>query len=324
MFKNMWEKTQVNHNIDVQIIKAMISHTFPDAIVSDLQMIVGGCANINIKFTLIDSKPLLLRIYLRDKHAVYKEQKIAKLVKDSVPVPHVYIIGDFDDYRYAITEFIPGITLRDFLLNHFDEESTSSIMYDCGKMLAAIASYTFKAPGFFVDSLNVKNIAAEGDLQKFMIQSLRHPNVIQQLHTSVINEIAQIIARHADSFPDALAKNLVHGDYDPANILVIEEDGRWQISAVVDFEFAFSGSWLWDLSNMLRYAHKMPVNFQTAFLKGITDCGFTLPSDWRVTLHVLNLASLLDCLTRTSIQEKPYQYQDICELLDYIVSQLKK
>ena len=246
------------------------------------------------------------------------------MLASCVPAPKIYFIGDCDGYRYAITEFMPGITLRDFLLNHCDDEDLSSIMYDCGKMLASIASHVFQAPGFFDRNLQVKKIATLDDYQNFITQSLQHPNVTQQFKPSEIHEIAQLIARHADSFPDAQAKNLVHGDYDPANILVIKQDGRWQISAVLDFEFAFSGSWLWDVSNMLRYAHNMPADFETSFLQGITDCGFTLPRDWRVTLHLLNLASLLECFTRASWEEKPNQFRDICDLLDYIMSQLKE
>lgn len=46
MFKDNWEKAEINHKIDDQIIRAMIEHIFPDAILSDLQMISGGCASI--------------------------------------------------------------------------------------------------------------------------------------------------------------------------------------------------------------------------------------------------------------------------------------
>lgn len=324
MFKNNWEKTEFIHKIDDQIIRAMIFNAFPNAILSDLQMISGGCANINVKFTLVDSKPLLLRIYLRDKDAAYKEHKIAELLKNSVPIPQFYTIGDFDGYRYAIIEFMAGITLRDFLLNHPDNQNISSVMYDCGKMLGRIASHTFNNPGFFDKNLHIKKIADHDDCQNFILQSLQHHNVIKQLDASVIDKISKCVEIYASSFPDAQAKNLVHGDYDPANILIHQVDGQWKISSVLDFEFAFSGSWLWDVANMVRYAHAMPADFEQSFLRGITDFGFVLPEQWRVTVKLLNLASLLDCLTRTSVEEKPNQYRDICELIDYIVGELKE
>ncbi len=324
MFKDNWEKTEIIDSVAALVVIPMILHVFPDAMIVDLQMISGGCANINIKFTLDEGKPLLLRIYLRDKDASYKEQAIAEMLASCVPVPKIYFIGDCDGYRYAITEFMQGITLRDFLLNHCDDENMSSVMYDCGKMLASIASYRFEAPGFFDRNLSIEKTVADEDLQNFITKSLQHANVTQQLNAVVIDEIAKLVVMHADSFPDAQAKNLVHGDYDPANILVSKQDGQWKISAVLDFEFAFSGSWLWDVANMLRYAHKMPTAFKTSFLKGITDFGFILPRNWPVTLHLLNLASLLDCLTRSSMEEKPHQYRDICELLDCIVGELKK
>lgn len=323
MFKNNWEKTEVNYQVDEQTIKRMIHNVYPDEVISSHAIISGGCANFNIKFTLIDHKPLLLRIYIRDKDAAYKEQKIADLIGQSVPVPKVYFIGDVDVYRYAITEYMDGITLRDFLLEHPDHQDMSAIMYECGKMLTSIARYTFDKPGFFDNNLHVKSSAPDNPIA-FIEECLQHQIVIEQLGQKTIDDIHKLVKKYAANFPDAQEAHLVHNDYDPANILMHQQNGQWKISAVLDFEFAFSGSWLWDVSNMLRYAHKMPVEFKSSFLKGITDSGFIMPYQWNTTINLLNLTSLLDCLSRCSVEEKPNQSKDICELIDHILKELIK
>ncbi len=56
---------------------------------------------------------------------------------------------------------------------------------------------------------------------------------------------------------------------------------QWKVSAILDWEFAFSGSMLWDVANMLRYAHQVPANFEKAFISGLVQSGITLPKDWK-------------------------------------------
>jgi aminoglycoside phosphotransferase (APT) family kinase protein len=116
------------------------------------------------------------------------------------------------------------------------------------------------------------------------------------LDPSVIAEIKESIDQHASLFPNSDEKHLVHGDFDPANILVDKINGSWVVTGILDWEFAFSGSCLWDVANMLRYAHKMPHKFQDAFLKGLADGGVTLPENLRITVNLLNLLLLLDIL----------------------------
>jgi pimeloyl-ACP methyl ester carboxylesterase/aminoglycoside phosphotransferase (APT) family kinase protein len=327
LFKNNWEKTELTHQVADHIIKAMIHTAFPDEAISSYEVISGGCANLNITFTLVDQEPLLLRMYLRDKDAAYKEQRIAHLLAQSIPAPEVYFIGDLGDYRYAVTEYMHGITLRDFLLEHHPSlQEIADVMYDSGKMLAGIASHTFSESGSFDHNLHIEKSSGTDEFQTFIAQCLQYPNVIKELGKETIDDIAHLVKIHAINFPSIDEKHLVHGDYDPANILVRKENGTWKISAVLDFEFAFSGSWLWDVSNMVRYAHKMPEEFETSFLQGITDSGFTLPSQWRTTVNLLNLMSLLDCLTRYSfcpLEAKPNQLQDICKLIGHIIDKLK-
>ena len=134
-------------------------------------------------------------------------------------------------------------------------------------------------------------------------------------------------------------KNLVHADFDLANIIVQEVYGIWKITGILDWEFSFSGSVLCDVANMLRYAHRMPSIFEEAFLQGLLSKSkkgqsivskfrdqycVALPENWRITVHMLNLLSLLDCLVRSDPQNRPNQCSGIRELIDHILSELEK
>jgi aminoglycoside phosphotransferase (APT) family kinase protein len=116
--------------------------------------------------------------------------------------------------------------------------------------------------------------------------------------------------------------HLVHGDFDPANVLVEEFHGTWKISSILDWEFAFSGSSLWDVANMLRYAHLMPSTFQDAFITGLTNGGTALPDHWQKTSYLLNLLSLLDLLKREDAIHQPRKCADIRELINYMLQAL--
>ena len=123
---------------------------------------------------------------------------------------------------------------------------------------------------------------------------------------------------------DNTSSHLVHGDFDPANILVNQIKGVWEISGILDWEFSFSGSVLWDVANMLRYAHKMPPEFQTSFLKGLKSRDLILPENWLINVYLLNLISLIDCLKRSNPEIHPARCADIYDLINFILSALNK
>lgn len=90
-----------------------------------------------------------------------------------------------------------------------------------------------------------------------------------------------------------------------------------------DWEFAFSGSPLWDIANMLRYSHQMPTQFEASFIQGLAT-EFILPRDWKTTIYLLNVMSLLDCLTRCTKVLRPKQCADITTLINYFDGQLSQ
>lgn len=300
----------------------MVQLACPDKKLISHELIAGGCANLNIKILLQDEKnPLILRVYLRDKNAAYIEQKLAALLKGAVQVPLTYYIGELEKYHFAITEFMPGILLRDLLLSDAPYD-LSAIMYEVGTILSKITTHEFSKTAFFDKELNVIPHSAE-DYLIFAKDCLKQETVLSVLTPETISKISRSLGHYGHLFTGGGKRHLVHGDFDPANILVNKVDGVWKASGVLDWEFSFSGSMLCDVGNMLRYAHKMPSEFQDAFLKGLTSGGVALPENWRTTVNLLNLLSLLDCLKRSDVKTHPNRCADICELIDHILSELE-
>ncbi|HKY70045.1 MAG TPA: GNAT family N-acetyltransferase [Gammaproteobacteria bacterium] len=321
MFKADWEKTSIAYQLPEGMVEEMVRLAYPDKKLISHELIAGGCANLNIKILLKDETyPLILRVYLRDKDAAYREQKLSKLLKEAVPAPLTHYIGELEGHHFAITEFMPGIPLRELLLGDAPHD-VSAIMYEVGTILSKITGPEFSEAGFFDKELNVIPHSLD-DYLIFAKDCLKHETVLSVLTSDVISKISQALGYYDHLFPDENQKHLVHADFDPANILVRKVDGLWKVSGVLDWEFAFSGSVLWDVANMLRYAHKMPDEFQDAFLRGLASGGVTLPKNWHISIQLLNLLSLLDCLKRSNHKDHPNLCADIRELIDPILSAL--
>jgi Ser/Thr protein kinase RdoA (MazF antagonist) len=319
-FKSNWEKSETNHQLPEGIVSKMVNLAYPDKKLESYELIAGGCANLNIKIQLEGNKDLLiLRIYLRDKDAAHRERNIGNLLKDNIPVPEIYYIGEVDNYCFAFIKFMPGMELRKLLLGK-EAYDLDSIMYEVGELLTKFASHKFTKAGFFDQNLEVIEELSHDSLRKFSLLCLENIAVQKYLSAEIIAKIKSLLM----SMPIAKDTNvnLVHADFDPANIFVSEIDGKWKVSAILDWEFSYAGSWLNDVANILRYSHEMPKAFEKSFLKGVEDSGLKLPKDWRGVVNEYNLASLLDSMTRHDLESLPNIREDICNLINHIVSEL--
>lgn len=323
-FKNNWEKTDQQFKLPPETLQAMVGLALPEKVLASYEIISGGCANLNIKIHLLNEpQPLILRVYVRDKEAAYREKKLAELIKHSVPIPEIYFVADCEGYCFAITEYMPGISLRDLLLNH-PNDSIESVMLQAGQMLAAIQQVQFPMIGFFDADLKVSQPITKQDYLTFVQTCLAHPTVVEQIGLNNIDKIKEYHEKYSAFVLDETQSHLVHADYDPANILVDKVEGKWKITAILDWEFSHSGPTLLDVANMLRYAHHMPPIFEEAFLQGLKQGGVTLPENWRISIQLLNLSALLDCLVRSTPKESPNRCADIRELIGYILLELEK
>lgn len=325
-FKTKWEKTDQYVGIAPQTIAAMVGQAFSEKPLLAYEVISGGCANLNIK-VILESGPYILRVYLRDQEAAYRECHIASFMKYDIPIPEVLYIGDQTEgdssYRFAVTQFMEGIPLRDLLLN-YPEEVWREVMVDAGEMLYKFRGISFPQAGFIDGNLDVPSPFKPDDLVNFVADCLKNLQVQKALGESTVHQLKELFHTHRLYLPDESDPHLVHGDFDPANILVHQVDGKWEISAILDWEFAFAGAWLWDVANMLRYAHQMPKVYEESFLEGLKKGGLELPKDWRITIALLNISSLLDSLARHPIHERPVLQKDICELIGHMIERIEE
>lgn len=321
-FKSQWEPSSAHHHIPQALIVGMVNMAYPHKLLKSTEVLDGGCANLNIKvYFKNNATAQLLRIYLRDKDAAYREQRLHSLLKTNMPIPEIYYSADIEGYRFALTEFLPGIPLRTLLLSD-KQYDMSEIMWEIGKTLSKISAKAYKTPGFF--DIELQPISSSEGIYRFAINCLRHQKTEQYLDTRTIERITNHLIHNQALLSHINQENhLTHGDFDPANILVDNVNESWVITGVLDWEFVHAGSSLWDIANMLRYAHKMPAEFEISFTEGFTkEKIYPLPKDWKISAHLLNMTSLLDLLIRAP-ENATNQITDICDTLKYHCTQIK-
>jgi aminoglycoside phosphotransferase (APT) family kinase protein len=197
-----------------------------------------------------------------------------------------------------LARFAPGVMVSDALAA--DPGAAAGLGRAAGRALAAIGVVTFAGAGFFTGPDLVPSPAGlPASLPEFVETCLRAGSASQALSPAELDRL-RALAAAADPLAGSVAgaRQLVHSDYNGKNLLAVERAGRWSISAVLDWEFAYSGSPLADIGNMLRPRAGRPDGFAGAFIAGYRDAGGLLPPRWREISEALDLYALADFLTR--------------------------
>ncbi|MER7515929.1 phosphotransferase family protein [Streptomyces sp. NPDC126499] len=196
--------------------------------------------------------------------------------------------------------FMDGIPLGRVLAEGPASGEARDLGRAVGSVLARIGRVRLPRPGAFADPSLVP--AADGtpplgDLPGFVDRCLAATADGPLSDTD--KELLRTLARRGAPALAAVAgeRSLVHCDFNPKNLLVERRAGRWEVAAVLDWELAFSGSPLFDVGNMLRFAHEYPPDFTTGFVEGFRAGSGRLPADWLRISRTLDLFALADILT---------------------------
>ena len=281
-------------------LNAMLQPVFPGKRVVEVEMFTAGLCNTNYKIRVSDlADTFILRLYIRDRAACQKDYDIFNLVRKRVPVPELLYVdrdGSRYDTAYAVMKWVDGTLLSDVIATGNTADSIGCA-YAVGTTLAQIGAYKFLQGGFFGTGLSIAqpfdadNAAFLDIIEQFLFKG----NAGQRLGDALRDQLWSFVTVHA-SYLDSVKNDasLVHSDFKGVNILVRQEQKRWHVVAVLDWEFAFAGSPLTDVANMLRYERLLPKRFESEFIRGYRDEGGQLPREWKRTSKLLDLLSLCE------------------------------
>ncbi|MBI3827785.1 MAG: phosphotransferase, partial [Candidatus Rokubacteria bacterium] len=224
----------------------------------------------------------------------------------SVPVPkviHAATRGLEELPPFALMRFVEGISFRE-LRRTGDADAIAQAAFSAGETLAAIGRTTFSKPGWLSAGPAVTAPLLEGanPMPRFVDSCLASENLQRRLPADLRDRIHTVLWASSAALAVASEETrLVHGDFNKRNLLVRPEAGRWIVAAVVDWEFAVSGSPLADLGNFLRYELASRPLAEPHFSTGYRQAGGALPPDWRHVSKLVDLTAVCESLTHDSL-----------------------
>jgi aminoglycoside phosphotransferase (APT) family kinase protein len=301
-----WNRATPALDLGLPELTALIQPAFPGQTVVASEPTQGGLANTNIRIWLSESgQPLLLRLFVRSPGEVHKEEALNRHVSAHTPVPRfLYVTADnpITGHPFVIMEWIDGTRLE-VAAPRLNTEQARGLGRSIGATLASIHALTFPRTGFFDTNLDIAQPISVGSdgLIGYLHRCLIDGRGEERLGADLTCALRSFVERTGSLLDSWTGKPcLVHGDFGGSNILVRETPRGWAVAAVLDWEFAFSGSPFFDLGNLLRPPLGTLAGFEGAVYDGYVGTGGVLPTGWR------QMSRLVDLLAWADFMNRPY------------------
>lgn len=308
-FSNKFDHRQADYHIDQDIISDVL-HSFGIKEAMQIFLLSGGFSNVNLKVTDSADVSYVLRISDKSQQQFYAECSILKKLNGVVPVPRLFACQSNHPllHRHVmLLEYVEGQRL-DSVEDGLDNSDIAYIGKQIGSILAAIHSVKFRSSGFLGKNFDVSEpfTSFYDSYHEFMMNALAHDNVSKHLSLAEVTLIKRIVREYKPKI-DALDDHvLVHSDFNQKNILVAQEAGRWIVTAILDWEFAFSSVSLIDFGNFFRFEDELQGAYKEHIIEGYKSAGGILDDNWRCVAQVLDLLSMIDFLTRVGDHPKTF------------------
>jgi len=285
--------------VDPPLLADLLAPAFPGGPIESCELVTEGLVNSNYR-VVVGGKTVLLRLYARDPAACGKEASLARRFGSVLPIPAVLHADSSCErlpHPYAVHEWVDGVRADDVVI----AGEVAPVAEACGRLLARLQGIEFAAPGFLaedlspVDPVPLTPAFYSGWMREWV------------LTTSAADVLGDGLAERVIAWADARAplvgavgaeRHLVHSDFNGANILMRRGPGGWEVAALLDWEFAFAGTSLFDVANMLRHYTLSGPDFAEPFLGAFAAAGGRLPGQWLDTARALDMMSLIGFLAR--------------------------
>jgi aminoglycoside phosphotransferase (APT) family kinase protein len=290
-------------------LERMLRPAFPGRRIAGIEPLPDGRRNAGFKVRLEGAgDPIVLRIYEHDPSLWRKELDLIRLVAGTVPVPdviHAEPGGSEELPPFALLRFVDGITFRE-LRRGSDRQAIAQAARSVGQTLAAIGRFEFPASGWLGPGPAVTAALLEGPdpFPRFVDRCLASTVLQQRLPADLCERTHRLGWSRAPELAGVADESrLEHGDFNKRNLLVAPKGGRWSVAAVLDWEFAVSGTPLGDLGSFLRHEQTGRPLVEPHFSEGYRRAGGTLPDGWRRLARLIDLTALCESLTHDNLPD---------------------
>ncbi|NRF95352.1 aminoglycoside phosphotransferase family protein [Paenibacillus frigoriresistens] len=312
--KEGWERMELPITLDLRQINEIIKPAFPGKKVMAAERIDTGLSNSNYKIHLEGSaEAFVVRIFRGDGEIADKELAVAQLVRQTVPVADfIYVDTSCStfDKPWAVLEWKEGFLLSDVFRTGTLQDITSSAA-SAGSILVNIHAYTLPESGFFGSDLKITHpFSMDGERFLSFIEDILFHN---QCGKWLSGELTKVLWSFCQTYSSLLSESrempvLVHSDFNALNILMQHGPIGCSVSAVLDWEDAFSWSRHADIGNMLRYEEDGST-FEKHFIRAYQEQGAVLEDNWKLLSRLEDLVALYDMLNNSTM-DTPNRMRD--------------
>ena len=317
-----WARGRAEVELGLPAVRRLVAVVLPGTEAVESTPVPGGLANTNLKVRLRGSPEfVLLRIYQRDPGQGGKEAALHRLLAGRVPVPQFRSPPARDGetgFHFAVVEWMEGERLEQ-VLPGLDAAARRRMGEAVGNVLAAIHAVTFPASGFFAPDLSVASAGPGGrsGLLGFLRRCLVDGPGGDRLGAADTAAVLAFAEREGDRLEAWEGSPcLTHGDFNGSNLLVA--NGR--VTAVLDWEFAFSGGPAFDFASLLRPPTGEAAPFIEGVAAGYRSAGGYLPPGWRRIARIADLYAWADFLARPAAGPDHALWRDAAGEIRKIVS----
>jgi aminoglycoside phosphotransferase (APT) family kinase protein len=255
----------------------------------------------------------VLRLYARNPDRAVVDAALLSLLRGLVPVPRVLEMRTQGttpaDPAFVLTERLPGERM-DLWLAEAAPAKRRVAGESAGRLLARLAGMPFLKAGRFVGAdLAVEPWSTGVDGLEGWVEDHRESGGFALWSDDDIAGLLDV-ARGAQDLLDAAPDRacLVHSDVNPKNLLVDPSSG--EITGLLDWEYAHSGSPYTDIGNLLRF--ETDEAFCTAVVATFAGHAPAIAPEFVELGRAIDLIALVDLAARE--QRNPVVDQ-ACQLL---------
>ena len=310
-------------SLNIDEIRELVDPSLEGSRIKSISLLGGGFVNSNYRLHLADNTSLVLRISKLVRE-FRKELRVLDLVRGQATTPEVIAKSFSKQFPFALIEFVEG-ELLSMVMSSLNDQVLEAVAIEAGKALRRVHSFDLGKAGFFDDQF-VFNLEFENfgrAWYDYICSTLLSDRVRQRLGITVAEQVLDFVRdRRATYESIANTTRLIHCDYNPKNIIISPIDSHWKVAAILDWEFAASGSPLVDLGNFLRFDDELPAGFDQGFIQGYASDPGTFEDNWREITQLLDLAAMTNFLDSES--ENPKTFRTAVSVIEKTIKTLGK
>ncbi len=314
MFEEGWERRWAARSPDLADLQRRLTPWLGDRRITHLEHAEGGLANATSRVEVEGWGSFSVRLHTRDPASADKEAALLGRMRELLPVPEiVFRVGD-GETPITVSRWLPGERLWE-VFPGLDATGCRELGRDCGEALATIGARRFAESGFLDRDLQVETpLGPLREAFEAYCEGGMEAGAAEKLGPDLAAAIRRAFREQGDLVDSVDGDpRLVHGDFKGSNLLASRRAGTWQLTGVLDWEFAFAGPALFDVGQLTRWHRDLDPAFEEGFAEAFVAEGELLPRHWQQVSALLDLVNLCGFLAND--EETPIRDRAVVELV---------